>query len=47
VTIDLGPAAPSRPVDLLAPDAPAAVAGPLRLPPFGAAVLREDPHSER
>ncbi|MGW1029426.1 beta-galactosidase [Streptomyces sp. NPDC002577] len=45
VTVDLGPT-PSRPVDLLDPDTSAAATGHLRLPPFGAAVLRDDPHSE-
>ncbi|MER5183060.1 beta-galactosidase [Streptomyces sp. NPDC002896] len=45
VTIDLGPTT-SRPVDVLDPDAPAAVDGRLPLPPFGAAVLRDGLHSE-
>jgi beta-galactosidase len=39
--IDLAPASLTHPVDLLAPDAPSPVASPLRLPPYGAAVLRE------
>ena len=36
-------AGPVRPVDLLAGDAPEAVNGRLRMPPFGAAVLRDVP----
>ncbi|MGW1719823.1 beta-galactosidase [Streptomyces sp. NPDC002156] len=42
VTIDLA-TGPDRSVDLLDGDAPEPVTGPLRLPPYGAAVLRDVP----
>lgn len=43
VVADVDPALPG-PVDVLDADGPAAVNGRLRLPPYGAAVLRDDPN---